>query len=93
MPFGGWTGDINVLICDWNSDGRNDLIMGAGVGGGPVVQIVSVNGGGGFTIEGHRFVAQCDASYCYTGGVTPIGCGSRYVTVRFGNGVVQGHYF
>jgi uncharacterized repeat protein (TIGR02543 family) len=94
VPYGGWPGDIYPLKCDWNGDGRNDLITGVGAGGGPHIQVFSANGGGGHSTQASKHVAQCDASYCYTGGAWPIHCyGNRWIQIRFGNGVVQDHYF
>ncbi len=92
-PYTNWTGDIIPLLCDWNSDGRQDLLMGVGAGGGPHIQVLSANSGGGYTTSVSTFVAQCDASFCYTGGAWPTAClGNRWVQIRFGNGVVQNHY-
>lgn len=93
IPYPTWPGDIYPLLCDFNSDGRQDLITGVGPGGGPHIQVYSANGGGGISTLASQFVAQCDVNFCYTGGVQPIAClGGRWLQVRFGNGVVQNHY-
>jgi len=93
VPYPGFGGTVVPLVCDWNSDGRNDLLTGVGAGGGPHLKIYTVPGGGGLTEVVSSFVAQCDASYCYTGGAWPIAClGNRWVRIQYGNGVVQDHY-
>lgn len=33
-------GGVNVGLCDWNGDGRADLVVGAGVGGAPRVRVI-----------------------------------------------------
>ena len=43
MPFPGFPGDIRILVCDFNSDGYQDVIFAAGPGGGPHVKVYSRN--------------------------------------------------
>lgn len=92
MPFIGFQGTVAYAVCDWDSDGFNDAIFGAGPGGGPHVKVYQVNSIGNFLEVLGRFVAQCDATYCYTGGIVGLQCiGNRVIQVTFGNGVVQNH--
>lgn len=92
MPFLGFQGTVAYSVCDWDSDGFNDAIFGAGPGGGPHVKIYQINSVGNFLEAFGRFVAQCDATFCYTGGIVGLQClGNRIIQVRFGNNVVQNH--
>ncbi|MCB0405823.1 MAG: choice-of-anchor D domain-containing protein [Bdellovibrionales bacterium] len=37
LPFGGFTGGVNVATCDFNGDGQADLVTGTGPGAGRVI--------------------------------------------------------
>lgn len=90
MPFPGLQSTVASAVCDWDSDGLTDAIFGAGPGGGPHVKVYQRNEYGNFIEVVGRFVAQCDATYCYTGGIVSLRClGNRMIQVQFGNGVVQ----
>lgn len=93
QPYTGFPGDIFVLPCDFNSDGRQDLITGAGPGGGPHLKVFSALAGGGTPTHMlvDSMVAACVAGgYCYTGGVRPHSClGNNVVRVQFGHGGYQ----
>jgi len=92
MPFPGLQSTVAYAVCDWDSDGFNDAIFGAGPGGGPHVKVYQINSIGNFLEVLGRFVAQCDATYCYTGGIVGLQClGNRQIRVTFGNNVVQDH--
>ena len=78
-PYPGWTNDIYALVCDWDSDGRRDLITGVGPGGGPHVKVYSANVGGGYTERVSTFVAPPSYSF----GVFPVACaGNRQVQIQ-----------
>lgn len=89
VPYPTWPNHIYVLLCDLDSDGRQDLITGVGPGGGPHIKAFSANAGGGsYTTLSSVFVADVS----YSGGVQPIAClGNRVLRVQFGNGEVQEH--
>jgi hypothetical protein len=92
MPFPGLQSTVASAVCDWDSDGLTDAIFGAGPGGGPHVKVYQRNENGNFLEGSGRFVAPCDATYCYTGGIVGLRClGNREIEVRFSNGVVQNH--
>ena len=92
MPFPALESTVAYAVCDWDSDGFNDAIFGAGPGGGPHVKVYQINSIGNFLEVFGRFVAQCDATSCYTGGIVSLQClGNRVIQVQFGNGVVQNH--
>lgn len=92
MPFPGLQGSVTSTVCDWDSDGYTDAIFGAGPGGGPHVKVYQRNQNGVPIEATGRFVAQCDATFCYTGGIVGLQCmGNRVIRVTFGNGVVQDH--
>ena len=38
-PFGGWHGGVNLAFADVSGDARDELIVGAGPGGGPHVKV------------------------------------------------------
>jgi hypothetical protein len=40
-PFPGFTGTVSVSAGDFNSDGVADIVVGAGVGGGPAIAILN----------------------------------------------------
>ena len=101
MPFPGLISTVAYAVCDWDSDGIPDAIFGAGPGGAPHVKVYSkkrINQDGSFLIAWSfwevlgKFVARCDATYCYTGGIVGLQClGNRKIRVTFGNNVVQDH--
>jgi hypothetical protein len=39
-PFPGFKGPINVVLADYDNDGINEIIAGAGIGGGPAIAIL-----------------------------------------------------
>lgn len=85
-------GTIALSVCDWNSDGFTDAVYGAGPGGGPHVKVYYRTPSGLLTQAAEKFVAQCDAQFCYTGGITALECrGNGVIRVTFGNEVVQDH--
>ena len=92
MPFLGFKGTVAYAVCDWDSDGFNDAIFGAGPGGGPHVKVYQINSIGNFLEVFGRYVARCDATYCYLGGIVGLQClGNRKIRVTFGNNEVQDH--
>lgn len=48
MPFGSFTGGSSVMLIDWDLDGAQEVVVGAGPGGGPHVKIFALDG----TLEG-----------------------------------------
>lgn len=43
-PFGSWNGDFTMAFGDLNGDGTNEIITGAGRGGGPQIRIFNNSG-------------------------------------------------
>lgn len=102
MPFPGFQGPITYRICDYNDDGKVDVVFAPGRGGGPFMKVFPSK----MTEEERRgctctyatncyrekLVAQCDASFCYKDGIVNLECrGNRIIRVTFANGVVQDH--
>lgn len=61
-----FTGGIDVAAGDVNADGKDEIVTGAGVGGGPHVKITRPNGNdlsnGGFYAFDHRFAGGIKVS-------------------------------
>lgn len=63
----GFTGGVNVALCDLDDDGSSEIITGAGFSGGPQVRVFSSDG----TPTGQQFFAYSEA---FRGGVN-VACG------------------
>jgi autotransporter-associated beta strand protein len=66
-PFPGFTGGVNVAIGDVNDDGRNDIIVAAGAGGGPHVKVYS-------GLDGSELMSFFAYDPAFSGGVS-VGAG------------------
>lgn len=62
-PFGGFTGGVRVAVGDVTGDGKSDIVVAAGPGGGPIVKVYDGKTG----VEVRAFYAY-DPSF--TGGVS-----------------------
>ncbi|NBQ52210.1 MAG: hypothetical protein EBU49_01330 [Proteobacteria bacterium] len=82
MPFPGFPGEIRILVCDFNSDGYQDVIFAAGPGGGPHVKVYSRNSDGS-TVE---IFSSFTMNSSDRSGVLLNGCGNNRVLVTDGSG-------
>ncbi len=44
IPYGDFTGGSSVMLIDWDVDGKQEVVVGAGPGGGPQVKIFALDG-------------------------------------------------
>jgi len=65
-PYGAFAGGVNVAAGDVNGDGQDEIITGAGAGGGPHVLVLTRNGQGGLDTLGSFYAYDPN----FHGGVT-----------------------
>jgi V8-like Glu-specific endopeptidase len=67
-------GGVNVALCDINNDNHSDILVGAGVGGGPRIKLYLNDGNNHFTLSDDYFAFNSD----FRGGVNVDGWNNHY---------------